>query len=52
MKYITVWCFLCGVASMVVGAKSTEESYFKNLVVNVQFRGLLNMVEDSKLAQR
>ena len=50
MKYITVWCFLCGVAS--IGAKSTEESYFKNLVVNVQFRGLLNMVEDTKLAQR
>ena len=30
MKYLAVLCFFCGVASMVVGAKSIEESYFKN----------------------
>ena len=30
MKYLAVWCFLFCVALIVVGAKTTEESYCKN----------------------
>ena len=52
MKYLAVQCFLCGVASMVVGAKRTEESYFKKQTDIGQFRGLLNMVGDTNMVQR
>ena len=52
MKYLAVWCFLSGVASVVVGAKRTEEFYFMNKLDTGHSRGLLDMGGDTKMAQR
>ena len=52
MKYLAVWCSLSGVASVVVGAKRTEESYFKNKLDTGHSRGLLDMGGDTKMEQR
>ena len=52
MKYLAVWCSLSGVASVVVGAKRTEESYFKYKLDTGHSRGLLDMGGDTKMAQR
>ena len=52
MKYLAVWCSLSGVASVVVGAKRTEKSYFKNKLDTGHSRGLLDMGGDTKMAQR
>ena len=49
---LAVWCSLSAVASVVVGAKRTEKSYFKNKLDTGHSRGLLDMGGDTKMAQR